>query len=484
MPWASVATPEVLAHGWRVGDLSLLQKPIQFRLDKAWKHAQSSDNRLFVIHISRQVGKSYYALMKCVEKCLQTPGARCVCVAHVEKRLQEYLKPIITQVLESCPRDICPKYVNESLQFQNGSEILLASDANKAFFSQRGQKYHLIVLDEFAFYKSPKELLWSVLYPTTKETNGKILITTTSPESPAHYFNELVLMAQAVGWYFKATIYDDETSSPEEIESLRKGCLDEEAWLREFMCVLGVANRAKLIIPDFQEDFVKELDEATPSFPYYLTHEAMDFGTSDKTLVLFAKYIHDQEVVYIQDELKLEGSEVTTDRLSKDIKDKEDAIWKGEQIYRRIADTDNAIARQTLSSLYGQHFVPVKKKQLKEMVDKVRRWMKGGRIVIHPRCKLLIATLKGGLWADDSRKEFARTELLGHCDAIAALCYLMRHMDDVTDPVPAFVDVKRRKTIISPKAQKILEDKQHPWKRQIENNFERMLGENEDEGIL
>ncbi len=47
-----------------------------------------------------------------------------------------------------------------------------------------------------------------------------------------------------------------------------------------------------------------------------------------------------------------------------------------------------------------------------------------GRLIVHPRCKLLIQTLKNGVW-DKNREEFAHSEIgLGHMDALASLVYM------------------------------------------------------------
>jgi hypothetical protein len=57
-------------------------------------------------------------------------------------------------------------------------------------------------------------------------------------------------------------------------------------------------------------------------------------------------------------------------------------------------------------------------------VNKLNILVDQGRLIVHPRCKLLIQTLKNGIW-DKNREEFAHSEIgLGHMDAIAALIYL------------------------------------------------------------
>jgi hypothetical protein len=48
---------------------------------------------------------------------------------------------------------------------------------------------------------------------------------------------------------------------------------------------------------------------------------------------------------------------------------------------------------------------------------------------------VLIDSLKYGLW-NEKRSEFARSKTLGHFDAIAALMYLIRNIDEATNPIP------------------------------------------------
>jgi hypothetical protein len=58
------------------------------------------------------------------------------------------------------------------------------------------------------------------------------------------------------------------------------------------------------------------------------------------------------------------------------------------------------------------------------MVNRLNLLVEAGRLVVHPRCKLLIQTLKNGVW-DKNRSEFGRSEIgLGHMDALASLIYM------------------------------------------------------------
>jgi hypothetical protein len=93
-----------------------------------------------------------------------------------------------------------------------------------------------------------------------------------------------------------------------------------------------------------------------------------------------------------------------------------------------------------MGTLHGLHFAPTNKDLLEAMVNNVRLRIRGSRIVVHPRCKHTHGCLKNGIW-DDNRRNFARSSIYGHFDAFAALMYLVRNLDEHTNPIPALVDV-------------------------------------------
>ncbi len=72
------------------------------------------------------------------------------------------------------------------------------------------------------------------------------------------------------------------------------------------------------------------------------------------------------------------------------------------------------------------------------MVNRLNLLVDSGRLVVHPRCKLLIQTLKNGVW-DKNRTEFGRSEIgLGHMDALASLIYMNLAFESwfTTNPIP------------------------------------------------
>jgi len=81
------------------------------------------------------------------------------------------------------------------------------------------------------------------------------------------------------------------------------------------------------------------------------------------------------------------------------------------------------------------------------MVNNVRIEINKGRIRVHPRCKQLVGSLNFGVW-EDNRKQFARSNTFGHFDAFAALMYLLRSVDYVTNPIPPMIDIDESNTYV------------------------------------
>jgi hypothetical protein len=121
-------------------------------------------------------------------------------------------------------------------------------------------------------------------------------------------------------------------------------------------------------------------------------------------------------------------------------------------VYRRVADNDNQILLQDLGTTEGLWFIPTTKDALEAMVNHLRLMFQDNRIVIHPRCKLLILTLGSALW-NKRRDAFERSEATGHADALAALVYLARNLDRHTNPFPPLygVDVANSFILTPPK---------------------------------
>ncbi len=171
-------------------------------------------------------------------------------------------------------------------------------------------------------------------------------------------------------------------------------------------------------------------------FPYWDKYFSVDSGSVDKTVGLFGFYHFAEARLYIVDEIVRNSRTWTTDDLAQESKAKELEHWgKDHKVYLRVGDNDNQILISDLTRLHNFAIRPTSKDSLQAMVNQARMFVKADRVRVHPRAKLLIETLKSGIW-NKSKDEFARTAALGHMDALAALIYLIRNIDQTHNPVP------------------------------------------------
>jgi hypothetical protein len=76
------------------------------------------------------------------------------------------------------------------------------------------------------------------------------------------------------------------------------------------------------------------------------------------------------------------------------------------------------------------------------MVNRLRLWIKQGKVIISPTCKELIGCIETGIWKKN-RKEFDRSPLYGHFDALASLIYLIRNVRENINPIPALYNLSQ-----------------------------------------
>jgi len=112
---------------------------------------------------------------------------------------------------------------------------------------------------------------------------------------------------------------------------------------------------------------------------------------------------------------------------------------------------------QDLGLIHGIHFAPTSKDTLEAMVNELRLWVSRGRIVVSPRCSQIIGCLKFGVW-NDHRTAWERSANYGHFDALAALMYLVRNIDQSSNPVPRLYSINDDDHFISKKERDTLTD--------------------------
>lgn len=509
----------IKAASWAKGKLRYKLLPIQEVPYELYYTPKISRRDVWIA--GRRIGKSALLMVLHAETCLRSPEIQTAYVAPVEKRIAEYIKPIISIVFKDCPDDLTPRY-NEAannLVFPNGSSIVFNGCNMQQYRYMRGQKLSLATVDEMATIDDLEAAVNDVLFPAVWDSNGRMVLAGTPPPvpSPDNPVMRYVEAAKSVRSYWHASVYDSGYTLEKIAEALREqgqGAIGEKesyqivelcdphqglsipsiyasaetlgvsrealtVFLREFMAEF-IRDENAVIVPEFVEkDHVLKAPYAHPVY-YDMLYKASgsDLGVADKTVELFGVSDFPRGKVVVQHEFWLQGADVRTDIFAARHLDAMRLLgWENPKRQSSWSDNSNLMLLNDLRALHGISINATEKENSAEWLNLVRILLKQGVIEVDPSCTLLIATLNGAFWKDALKKEYGRTHALGHMDALAALIYLIRNLNRLGDPFPANYDLKIGK-VFDPATHVYPQG----WERQPQTPEGRVLGRIFDKG--
>lgn len=424
---------QLTREAWQLGKLRHLLLPHQLPLYDAFRGAPTDE--FFIALCSRRFGKTTILMLMSFEDCLRKPGTLVRFATDTQTNLQTTLRPIAKQLLATCPSDMKPRWRAKHLEFYNGSELHMAGTDNGHEDDLRGNMSHLNVVDEAGKCSSLKYVVKSVMLPMTLTTGGKTILASTPSISIAHEFYDLYQEAKLRDSVKVFTI-DDNTALTEGMRvKAAKDCggAETDVYQREYMCK-WVTSSERRLTPEWDESYVKPRDPNDKLYPFWKKHESMDIGWSDRNIILFGHYNFQEARLYVEREHSSMKQQTTSKPLGEAIKQVEkDLGW--ERVDKRIADNNDPRMLTQLALDTGLYFTATGKDSLEAMLNKVRTWLREGRIHVDPSCKQLIGCLEAGIW-NTKRDAFDKSSAFGHFDALAALVYLVRNCDVHTNPVP------------------------------------------------
>ena len=399
---------------------------------------RASAKKKFVINASRRLGKSYALCVLALEQALQNPHQQIKFAAPSQKMARKIIMPLMRQILENAPQHLKPKFTSFDgvFEFANGSEIHIAGTELAQIDNLRGQSCDLGLIDEAGFCSDLEYVIESVLMPQTLTRPGsKIILASTPPVTPDHPFvSRYMANAIADNAYAKYTIYDNNLLTPEQIAEYMEeaGGEDSTTWQREYLAN-PVTDRNFALFPEATEEKIQKivLDISRPSHWKPLT--VLDLGYVDFTGILCGYWHFPAGKLVIEDEVLINKS--TSSEIIAAALQKERYLWGDQQPGSRIVD-GNALAIADMNELHQFRCHAPDKSDLTANVNRVRMDIANETIVIHPRCKQLISQLQFATW-DKSRSKFSRSASGGHWDLIAALIYFSKHLDRISNPIPA-----------------------------------------------
>lgn len=436
IPWEALTY-----ESWSRGEISWKLRPEQREV----KHQIEEANKQLVVgNISRRFGKSFILVTIALERAIK--GKENIRYgAAFKEDLTEFILPAFELILQDCPPELRPRYIESKKVwiFANGSRIkLIGLDKNPN--GLRGNALALIIIDEAGFVSRLMYVYTSIVIPATmKQKNIKILIFSTPPESPEHYFVKLIDKAKAspAGLYLEMDIDTISDLTPEE----RKRVLDEvggeesDTAQREFFCKIKI-DKTRALAPKFDETIhIKAYD------PQHVAWNVFgDTGAKDKTVFLRVGYCHETGTVVFREEFSPPPRTPT----SQIVEGYKERFSKPESpALPLVLDATEQLAIDYAS--LGLPSSKPAKDDFEAGILLLNNAFFKNQVIIHPDCELLIQTLKGGMLTKN-RTDFERTEALGHCDAAAAAIYALRGVDRLTDlrpkPDPMLVFQRRRES--------------------------------------
>ena len=447
-------TAEHVEAAWTVGNLAYRLRNAQRAILAAWHEARKI-GRKFYIEATRRLGKSSFGLFWLTEGCIEKPGSVAMFFAPVRDGLNDYILPLIEEVFADCPEHLRPRYSANrfTLTFKNGSKILFRGSNMKQHRLRRGSALYRVFVDEARDVDELKVLITSVVLPSLFSTEGCLMISSTPADSDEHDLKFFRDLAESEGWFKKVTIWDAAELDPadfpvDRIEEFKKETGDPIIFAQEYECqwvrdpnkmIVSAWNKETMTVPQF---FIEEKKKA-PEFQFYRYFEAVDFGIRDKTVLLVGFYHYLDATLYVEKEIVINGPEMTTKTFGDTVLSLEAEMKIDRKVYLRVSDSDAGSQLLANDLLQSHHiaFYQTDKERLHAMVNKLNVMVGAKRVVVSTDCPFLIGSLSNCQW-DDDRREFKRTPLYGHADAVAALVYLVRNLVE-SNPIPYDYDRQR-----------------------------------------
>lgn len=432
------------ARAWMGGDLRYLLDDAQLILHEDLTRIRTKERAVSLA--ARGWGKTFCALLMCFEACLQKPNQAIAFVTKTKKQARRNTKNSAAVILADCPRWLTPTYNRSDYEyrFRNGSTLILIGVDSERFEDLRGAAFDGAVVDESQDIDELNEVVRVVLDPAVLRVNGWMIVQGTVPEEDTHEFVELISEAMATDSLVVKTILECPRYAPETIAKMksRAGGEDSSIWKREYMCQL-IYSSTLLVVPEMTRELAFGI-EGKPGIvrehnrpAHFDRYTGLDPGQRDLDAALYSYLDFEGQVLVIEDETTLKGK--NTRELSTTIKMKELERW-GDQggnngRHYRYSDTELRLV-QDLWTEFKLRFDLTAKDNKDAQIAALRVAIQDRRIIIHPRCKLLVRTLFGARW-NKSHSTYERDAITGHADLLDTLLYIFRNVRWKSNPFPA-----------------------------------------------
>lgn len=439
---------------WLEGDLEYKLDDLQRSISHTIRE-NFEDTKKICILSSRQIGKSYWAMVFALEYLIRNPGTICRVIAPTRESCEDIVADNLNVILSDAPPGVIARSSSKNRwNLFNKSSLRLGALERQYVDKNRGGNASLVIYEECGFVQSDDFVYGvnSVLGPQLLRSNGRELFVSSPPEDPDHrLITGIKPECEGFGTFFSYAVLDSPTIKPNQVveAAIRSGCSLEpefvhalkagdvttenvhevahrtgsklsDAFRREFLAEI-VRSSTLMVIPDFKDDVthVREIDPP-PQSKWSVT---IDWGgVRDKTCAILHTYDYMANKDLILDERVFEPNTPTSA-----IVDELKCSWHNNYDITAVwADVAGQIQVDLTNVGY-----PVTLPQKSDWLGSIQALavkFTTNQILISPKCKFIRQSCRTGMF-NKTKTDFERSASLGHCDGLAALMYAVRCQD-------------------------------------------------------
>lgn len=428
----------VKAELWRRGEISWQLEDHQRAVYEVVK--DNMNVQIVYLDWTRRGGKTRVLASLCDNRCRKEKITIKYGAAYATD-LKRFIRPTFDAIFEDCPEDLRPRYIKSegSYVYPNGSSIELIG-CDKDPDKMRGNGVRIMVLDEAGFMDKLQEIYEDVVIPATArridQMDEQVIVfiaTTPPPSAEAHYAHTLRELAKAEGYYTKLTLEEVKSISDDEKARLYKGVGGRYSIKsrREFG-VEWIVDSDRALMPTFNAN----THVSTFNLPdFYSSITGGDTsGKRDLQAFHIIAYDHEIDKYLIVDEVCCEAKTPSSEWRKQVVEmEKRQAMPSSFRVIDMPTDMQRDLGAEGFSVMLPEKGPGSKDATLTLVRDLFFR----DKILIHPRCTMLIKTLATHLLTRTG-SDFERNDVTGHADCYDSIAYALMHLSK-HNPTPAHV---------------------------------------------
>ena len=384
-------------------------------LHPAQSEIAKDTHRFRVICSGRRFGKTVLAVWEMFAMAASKEDGRVAYAAPTIQQARDIAWNELKRVCAPIAKNINETRLEITIANKHGgtSQIILRGWEN--IETLRGQKYHMIVLDEVAMMRHFWEMWQEVLRPTLTDFRGEGMFIST-PKGFNHFYDLYNFEARDKDYKsFHFTSYDNPNIPRDEIEKAKME-LPDDRFAQEYMA--DFRKSEGLVYKEFSRD-VHVVDDIPISIVE--TFGGVDFGFTNPTAVLTIKKDYEGRY-FVADEWYKRGK--TEDEVVE--------VVKNRAFSRVYPDPENASAIEAMRRA-GINIREVNKGKdsIVSGIQKVREMFKANRLFIHRSCVNTLMELEQYCYPDKQPdKNFQELPIPEHNHGLDVLRYCI--MSDAT----------------------------------------------------